>query len=59
MSREVIRSFIEAYKMLSELWKTKSPEYMDRTKKTLVYDNLIKVLLPVEPNCDRDVVKKR
>lgn len=58
-SREFMIEFIEMYKSLPEIWKVKSKEYSDRTKKMSAYNKLAEKLKVVEANADREMVIKK
>jgi hypothetical protein len=57
--REANLAFIEAYRLLPELWDTQNRHYSNRVKKAAAYDNLIVKLKVLEPNASRESVVKK
>ncbi|XP_041987415.1 uncharacterized protein LOC121739143 [Aricia agestis] len=58
-SREWLETFIELYKSEPCLWKTKSTEYYDRSKKNAAYEKLVKKLQEIEPTATRESVIRK
>lgn len=63
MSREkenqCLEEFINAYESEKCLWKIKSAEYHDRTKKEAAYGRLVEVWKQVDGNCSKNTVLKK
>ncbi|XP_064107222.1 uncharacterized protein LOC135216112 isoform X1 [Macrobrachium nipponense] len=57
--RKFVREFIEAYRNLPALWKTKSDEYSDRNKKSESYETLLRKYQEKYPEATTDDVKKK
>lgn len=58
-NRELLEEFIRAYQSHPCLWRIKSPEYHDRTKKDAAYDRLLNKYRLIDNNADKDVVVKK
>lgn len=58
-SRAFIADFIEAYKSYPCLWKIKSAEYKDRSKKNAAYTVLIKKIQEMQPDATKQTVKAK
>ncbi|XP_044749099.1 uncharacterized protein LOC123309872 [Coccinella septempunctata] len=59
LSREFLTEFIEMYKSFPCLWRIKSKEYMDRSKKKHAYNVLLTKLQEFEKSATRDTVKSK
>ncbi|KAL1490760.1 hypothetical protein ABEB36_013405 [Hypothenemus hampei] len=57
--RQVMREFIELYKLSSCLWRVKSKEYYDRAKRGAAYKKLVEKLKEIEPAANKDAVVKK
>ena len=58
-NREFLSDFIALYRQLPEVWKIKSDAYRNRNLKNVAYEKLIEKLKEVEPNADREMVRKK
>ncbi|KAJ8933493.1 hypothetical protein NQ314_013970 [Rhamnusium bicolor] len=58
-NREFLSEFIDLYRQLPEVWKVKSDVYKNRNLGNLAYEKLIEKLKEVEPNADRQMVRKK
>jgi len=58
-TKDFMIEFIELYKSYPCLWKTKSKDYMNRSKKDAAYETLLKKLQEVEPNATKKTVKSK
>ena len=57
--KTVIREFIEIYRDFPCLWNVQRPEYHDRSKKNAAYEFLIMKLNEIQPNWNKDSMKKK
>lgn len=57
--REFITEFLHLYHDYPALWKIKSTEYSDRNLKNNAYKALIEKYKEVDPNADKEIVKKK
>ena len=57
--REFISLLIELYRAQPELWKVKSKDYFNRTKKQMALEKILKALRTVKPNYTLDELKKK
>jgi hypothetical protein len=57
--REATLAFIEAYRLLPELWDTENRHYSNRVKKAAAYYNLIEKLKVLEPYASQESVVKK
>ncbi|CAH0562766.1 unnamed protein product [Brassicogethes aeneus] len=59
MNKDFLTEFIELYRSLPCLWKVKSKEYSDRTKKDKAYEAMVAKLQEIDANANRETVKKK
>jgi len=57
--REATFAFIEAYRLLPELWDTENRHYSNRVKKAAAYDNLIEKMKVLEPYASQESAVKK
>jgi len=57
--REFIIELLQLYRQHTALWKVKSTEYSDRNLKNEAYNVLIEKYKEVDPNADKEIVKKK
>ena len=57
--REFISLLIELYRAQPELWKVKSKDYFNRTKKQMALEKILNALRTVKPNYTLDELKKK
>ena len=58
-NREFLSEFIDLYFQLPKVWKVKSDAFRNRNLKNLAYEKRIEKLKEVEPNADREMVRKK
>lgn len=58
-TQEFVSQFIDLYRSEPCLWKVKSKEYSDRTKKSKAYGKLVEKMREVDPGADRETVTKK
>lgn len=59
MSDELLREFIELYKSQPCLWKTKSPDYLNKVKKHEAYSKLVDLIKPNFRDADKEFVIRK
>ncbi|CAH1993137.1 unnamed protein product, partial [Acanthoscelides obtectus] len=58
-NKEFLSDFIDLHRQLPAVWKVKSDVYKNRNMKNLAYEKLVEKLKEVEPNADREMVRKK
>jgi len=58
-SKDFLLKFIELFRQEECLWKVKSKDYYNRSKKDASYQTLIRKLQEVEPDATPDTVVKK
>jgi hypothetical protein len=58
-SKDFLLEFIELFRQEACLWKVKSKDYYNRSKKDASYGTLIGKIQEVEPDATRDTVVKK
>uniref|UniRef100_A0A1A9W1Q2 MADF domain-containing protein n=1 Tax=Glossina brevipalpis TaxID=37001 RepID=A0A1A9W1Q2_9MUSC len=58
-SRHWLGEFIEMYKAEECLWQPKHPDYSNNSARNTAYDKLVKKLIEVEPEPDRNMVIRK
>lgn len=55
----ILRSFIDMYEGLTELWNPTDPNYMNKTKRNAALDKLISIYAKSKPGANRADVRRK
>lgn len=58
-SDAILRSFIETYEGLTELWNPTDPNYMNKTKRNAALDKLVSIYSKSKPGANRADVRRK